>query len=205
MPKTRLLVIVAALLAASVAAAWLAAEWLVVRRPLAKADALVVLGGAKSYRERVRRAAELWRQGLAPAVVINDDRSQLGWSNADERNLTARERTARFLARSGVPARDIQVLPAQTDNTFDEAVALLRYARTRGFRSLILVTSPYHSRRALRTFDAVFRDSRIAIGIEPVVDGIESPPAAYWWLKRNGWRFVPSEYLKLAYYAIRHR
>jgi uncharacterized SAM-binding protein YcdF (DUF218 family) len=94
-------------------------------------------------------------------------------------------------------------LPRPTTSTFDEARVIREYAVAHRFRSLIVVTSPYHSRRALWTLDAVFRGSGITIGMEPVVRVVGSPPAAYWWLKRNGWRFVPTEYVKLVYYAFR--
>jgi uncharacterized SAM-binding protein YcdF (DUF218 family) len=97
-------------LLAAWAAAWGPAAWLVVGRAVPAADVIVVLGGSKGYQERARQAAEIWRQGRASLVVINDDRGFQGWSNADERNLMAVERTTRLLRSERVPAEDILVL-----------------------------------------------------------------------------------------------
>lgn len=184
--------------------AWVAAEALIVRSDLARADALVVLAGSSTYVERAHRAAELFHQGRAPVVVLTDDNLRGGWSAEEERNPLFVERAAAELRRQGVPAEKIEVLPGVVSSTYDEAVRLREYAGLKNFRSVLVVTSAYHSRRALWTVRRVFGGSGVEVGLDAVEPGQQSPRPATWWLHGLGWRMVPGEYLKLIYYRIKY-
>ncbi|MBL8183100.1 MAG: YdcF family protein, partial [Blastocatellia bacterium] len=75
-------------------------------------------------------------------------------------------------------------------------------AKARGLKSVLIVTSPYHTRRAYRAFERMFVETGIAIGIEhaPLTD--EQPSPYYWWLSRRGWQLVGGEYVKSAVYWV---
>jgi uncharacterized SAM-binding protein YcdF (DUF218 family) len=195
-----LLLIVWALLA------WVAARSLIVRAELAHADALVVLSGSSEYVERTRWAAQLFREGRAPLVVLTDDNQRSGWSSEQQRNPYFVERAFEELRRADVPAEKIVVvpLPQPASSTYDESLTLRDYATARGLRSLLVVTSPYHSRRALWTLRRVFRGSDVAVGLDPVAAGQQSPAPVAWWLDRRGWQTVAAEYPKLIYYWLRY-
>lgn len=185
--------------------AWIAAQALVVHAEMARADALVILSGGSYYAERARQAAALYKQGRAPKVVLTQDGGQGPWSVEKERNPTYTELTADELRRAGVPLENIEVLPRQVSNTYDEALMVLHdYAQARGLRSVLVVTSAYHSRRALWVWRRVFRESGIAVGIDPAPAGEQSPSPATWWWYWNGWRSVAGEYPKLVYYWLRY-
>ncbi|HYG81627.1 MAG TPA: YdcF family protein [Pyrinomonadaceae bacterium] len=185
-------------------AAWGAARLLVVRAELARADALIVLSGGSFYEERARHAAELFAEGRAPLVVLTDDGLRGPWSDELERNPTYAELEAEELARAGVPRESVSVVPELVSSTYDEAVRVRDYARARGLRSVLVVTSPYHSRRALWVWRLVFRGSGIEVGLDPATEGAQSPPAATWWWHLRGWRAVAFEYPKMAYYWLRY-
>lgn len=184
--------------------AWAAAGWLVVREELPRADALAVLAGSATYVERAGRAAELYREGRAPRVVLTDDGQSGGYSAADDRNPRFVERAARELQAAGVPAEAVEVVPQTVTSTFDEAARLRAHAEDRGYRSLIVVTSAYQSRRALWTLRRVFEGSVVRVGVEPVEPGRQTPRPFAWWLYPLGWRLVPGEYVKLVYYCLRY-
>jgi uncharacterized SAM-binding protein YcdF (DUF218 family) len=115
------------------------------------------------------------------------------------------ERAAAELRRAGVPAERIEVLPRVVNGTHDEAVLLREYAAAKGLRSLLVVTSAYHSRRALWTLRRVFERSGVAVGLSaPPPDGATPSPAT-WWLSARGWREVAGEYLKFIYYRLHYR
>jgi uncharacterized SAM-binding protein YcdF (DUF218 family) len=192
------------LLAAWSLVAWVGARSLIVSANLARADALVVLSGGASYPERTRRAAELFAEGRAPKIVLTNDGLLGPWSFEKERNPTFTELEAEALLGAGVPAESIEALPQQVSNTYDEALLLLDYARTRGLRSILVVTSAYHSRRALWVWRRVFRESGINVGIAHAPTGDESPPPATWWWHVRGWRSVAGEYPKFIYYWLRY-
>jgi uncharacterized SAM-binding protein YcdF (DUF218 family) len=186
-------------------AAWVAARLLITEAPLAKADAIVVLGGSANYRERAREAARLVREGRAPLILLTNDNQRGPWSSVEQRNLYFYERSLEELHNAGVPDKSVDVLMNEVSSTHEEAELLKRYAADQGFRSVLIVTSAYHSRRALWTFSRVFRDTGIQVGLTAVTPGTDSPPPATWWLTRRGWRFVPTEYVKMIYYVVKYR
>jgi uncharacterized SAM-binding protein YcdF (DUF218 family) len=185
--------------------AWAAARLLVVRVDLPHADALVVLSGSSTYVERTRLAAELWKAGRAPEVVLTNDGQKGGWSSAEQRNPFFVERANRELVEAGVPARCVIALPQVVTGTHDEAVLVREYVESRGFSSILLVTSAYHSRRALWTAETVFAGSRVKIGLDSASFGQQTPSPATWWFHWAGWRGVAGEYVKLIYYYTHYR
>lgn len=99
------------------------------------ADVLVVLGGG-SY-ERPVRALELFRQKAAPRILLT------GAGDNDSNR--------RILIKGGVPPADIQQEPTSA-TTRENALFTIPLLRQEGVHRVILVTSWYHSRRALNCF-----------------------------------------------------
>ncbi|HEV7377373.1 MAG TPA: YdcF family protein [Pyrinomonadaceae bacterium] len=185
--------------------AWVAAKALIVESELPQADALVVLSGSSNYRERTRAAAELFMAGRAPKIILTNDNEQGGWSSAEQRNPLFEELEFAELVRAGVPAEKIERLTQTVTSTYDEAVLVREYASTQGLRSIIVVTSPYHSRRALWTWRRVFQESGIEIGLSAAPTGEQSPSPFSWWWHPRGWSMVAGEYPKLIYYWLHYR
>lgn len=193
------------LLAAWPPLAWGAARWLVVEAPLARADAILVLAGSSAYEERASLAAELYKQGRAPLILLSDDGQRGGWSQERQRNPFYVERSAWAVEAEGVPASSVRRMPRATSNTYEEAELLREQSAARGLGSVLIVTSGYHSRRALWAFERVLRGSGVRVGIAPVAPGAQTPTPAMWWLRPAGWRTVALEYLKLVYYRLCYR
>jgi uncharacterized SAM-binding protein YcdF (DUF218 family) len=179
-----------------------AARLLIVSAPLAHADAIVVLSGSAALEERNTLAAEFYRQGRAPKIILTNDNQRGGWSSAEQRNPFFYERAFTLLRNSGIPSEAIEVVPQPISSTRDEALRLHQYAESRGLKSLLVVTSAYHTRRALWTLRRTFANTGITIGLEGVPPGWQSPSPATWWLYRRGWQMVPTEYVKLIYYWL---
>ena len=184
--------------------AWVAAEALIVKAELAHADALFVLAGSSTYIERTHRAAQLFREGRAPTIVLTNDNIPSGWSAKEERNPLFVELAADELRRQGVPAEKIEVVPGTVSSTYEEAVRLREYAGEKGLRSILIVTSAYQSRRALWTMRRVFSGSNVEIGLDAVEPGQQSPRPGIWWFYGLGWEMVPGEYVKMIYYWINY-
>jgi uncharacterized SAM-binding protein YcdF (DUF218 family) len=187
------------------ATAWGAARWLKVESELARADALVVLGGSGAYVERTHRAAELWREGRAPKIILTNDYQISGWSVAEQRNPFFVERAFAELRAAGVPEEKIEVLTAPATGTYNEATLLRAYATERKLRSLLFVTSAYHSRRALWTLRRVFAGSNVEVGLDSAARADATPRPLSWWLHAKGWSLVALEYPKLVYYHWHYR
>ena len=185
--------------------AWAAARALIVRARLAQADAIVVLAGANSYTERAQQAARLFRAGAAPLILLTDDRQQAGWSQREERNPYFVEGAVRELERLGVPPAAIRILPDRVASTHDEAIALGLDSSEHHVHRLLIVTSAYHSRRALWIFRRVLSANQVEVGIDPAEPGQQTPRPGVWMFTLRGWRDVAEEYLKLAFYLVRYR
>ena len=184
--------------------AWLAARALIVSAPIASVDVIVVLSGSSTYVERTHKAAELYRQGRAPLVLLTNDYTRGGWSSALQRNPFFVERATDELIKQGVPVEKIRIVPGLASSTHDEVLLLKDYITAQGLRSVLVVTSAYHSRRALRSLRQAFNDTGITIGLEPVPPGWQTPSPAFWWLRFEGWHSVGGEYVKLIYYGLKY-
>jgi uncharacterized SAM-binding protein YcdF (DUF218 family) len=105
------------------------------------ADAMVVLGG--NAWERPARAAELFKAGEAAKIIVSgmDD----GVPNKT------------LLEKAGVPGAAI-VLEDDSRTTFENAKFSIPLLRQMGAHRVIIVTSWYHSRRALATFEHLAPD-----------------------------------------------
>lgn len=182
--------------------AWGAAKFLIVDTPLNRADMIVVLSGSAVYKERTERAAEYYRQGLSDRILLTNDNLRGEWSSAEQRNPFFYERARDNLLRLGVPAERVVVLYKPVTGTYDEAEALKEYAIANKLRSLLVVTSAYHSRRALWTLSRVFAGTGIEIGLQSVETGEQTPAPLTWWLHLRGWQMVGGEYVKNVYYRV---
>ena len=157
-------------------------SWLVVVDPLVKSDAIFVLDGKSPHREL--EAAVLFREGWAPRVVIARPRSDVAEEVRRAFDLPPEQEGAfRLLRRGGVPEGAIIRLDRIVDNTLQELEVDFDYAQTHGFRRVIIVSSPYHTRRIRliwrtrfeREVPAVIRATRY-----------ESVQPTRWWRSAGG-------------------
>src|SRR5688500_20256673 len=97
--------------------AWLGARALIVSAPLASADAIVVLSGSSAYPERTQKAAELYRDGRAPLVLLTEDHTRGGWASAQQRNPSFVGRATEAVMKDGVPAERKKIVPGRAAET----------------------------------------------------------------------------------------
>jgi uncharacterized SAM-binding protein YcdF (DUF218 family) len=183
---------------------WGGAQLLIVRSEIASADAIVVLSGSSTYLERADWAAKLYREGRAPVIVLTNDNLISGWDKVEERNPFFYEMAARELVKRGVPESRIQVVSNIALGTYEESLGLRDYASAHNLRRLLVVTSAYHSRRALWSMRHASEGSGIEIGIDSPPPGWQTPSPSTWWWHRWGWKVVAGEYGKIIYYRMRY-
>jgi len=181
-----------------------AGRFLVVADPLpAHADAIVMLAGSIS--DRALETARLHDLGLAPRVVLT--RAQLPRGAAALRGHGVHlpeehELAMTALGGLGVPASAIEVVQRRAHSTTSEARAIARWACRHGLHSLIVVTSPPHTRRARLILRQALGPG-VALTVRP------SPaawfPADRWWRQRRAIKDVLTEYQKLAAYWLVER
>lgn len=170
-------------------------SFLVVSLPLPKADAIVVMAGSRDV--RLPPAAKLYKEGLAPLVLLTNDGVFASWSQKYQRNLYQVEWSKENLIEIGVPDGAIDLLNYTFSGTIHDVLNTLDYVRAHpDISSLLVVTSEYHTRRTLWAFLRVFKDEKIQIGISPVPD-LPQP----WWQRTS---VLYLEFLKYLYYQARY-
>lgn len=126
-----------------------AGTFLVAVDPPRKADAIVVLGS--SMIERALEAGSLYREGVAPLIVLShpeDAGLQQLYRHLQVQLPTQFEQQRSALLQMGVPAAALAELPGRPRDTRDEAALIRRLAADHGLKTIVVVTSNYHSRRA---------------------------------------------------------
>ena len=111
-------------------------QFLCVESGRVRADVIVVLGGGSH--DRPEQAAELFKERIAPRILV----SGLGDGPIYRRSLI----------QAGVPSQAIQ-MEDQSRTTRENAILGVHLLRLQGARRVIIVTSWYHSRRALACFE----------------------------------------------------
>jgi uncharacterized SAM-binding protein YcdF (DUF218 family) len=170
-----------------------AGYWLVREDPLAKADVIVVLSGGMPY--RANGSANLFKSGYAPEVWVSrpegpqQDLAALGIHFVGEE-----EYNREILIRQGVPEAAIAILPDIIINTQQEVREIAREMRRTGKHTVIIVTSPEHTRRVKALWNKV-------VGNEPrlIVRSAPGDPfvARRWWGNTRDALAVVREYLGL--------
>ncbi len=116
------------------------------------ADAIVVLSGGVSADgmlpqqalDRVLKAVQLSRQGVAPLIVLTRERKRI-----DGEWVTTGSDQERIVSLAGTAT----VATGLASSTRDEALRVAHLARERGWKRVIVVTSAFHARRACATFE----------------------------------------------------
>jgi uncharacterized SAM-binding protein YcdF (DUF218 family) len=137
------------------------------------ADIIVVLAG-DPFGHRILKAAEMVKQGFAAHVLVS---GAPGFYDMHESDLAVP-----FAVKHGYPAEWFIPFPHEGHSTDEEARAIVPELRKRGAHRVIIVTSDYHSRRALRTF--LDRGPDIEMRMVAVPDEYFTPHG--WWHTREG-------------------
>jgi len=137
---------------------------LLVADPPRPADAIVVLGGGvfdadtatTSTAARLVHGLRLYRRGYAPLVILS------GGNPIDPR-LPESVVMRKIAEELGAPP-NVLLVETEAARTATQGDAVARIARARGIRTILLVTSPEHSRRAAH----VFRKTGLTVISTPV-------------------------------------
>ena len=178
---------------------WMVASPLKVEQPPVPADCIVVFAGGVGesgkagggYQDRVKQAVDLYRAGYASRLIFSS-----GFVFAFQEAEVMRA----LAVDSGVPASAIE-LETRAANTYQNVVFSDRILGSHGWRRILLVSSPYHMRRALMTWRKLVPDVSVVPTPVPAsqfyahdrgasldqIRGIAQEYAAiviYWW---RGW------------------
>jgi uncharacterized SAM-binding protein YcdF (DUF218 family) len=153
---------------------------------LRKADAILVLGG-DGYGDRTLKGAELAKAGYAPFVYVSGAPRLMGYLSTDQ---------IQFAEQKGFPAalfREAR-LPIDAESTRTEAQFLGPYLTGQGVKSILLVTSNFHTKRAAKLWRQV--NPNIQVTVVPSLDPWNYFTPEGWWKTRPGQKIFLYEWMK---------
>ena len=167
--------------------------------PLERADAMIVLA---PWLDRIIEAAELYRSGYAPLVLLTRESREQAEQLLIDRGVveSGEERRRNVLHALGVPLEAIVILDGYVSSTADEAVTFAEWARGRPVHSVLVVTSPLHSRRSRLTFVRALQNLRVNVVVRP--SKLMQFRTDSWWQSRSTLRDGVLELQKLVYYRL---
>jgi uncharacterized SAM-binding protein YcdF (DUF218 family)/glycosyltransferase involved in cell wall biosynthesis len=172
---------------------WLAGDQLAVSHVPQKVDAIVVLSGDgetnyinQSYQRRTLDAINYFNNGYASQIIISSGRDQ---------TFSETEIIKSLLTKRGVPEHAIYISSKYPKTTYENILLITHTLNERNIKSILLITSPYHSRRALWIFRKIVPE---LIVISPKV--IDTPSKNIeWTTSMDKLRVIIYEYISIIY------
>ena len=178
-------------------------KYLVIQHSLEKADLIVCMMGKPV--ERGLTAADIYKEGMAPHIFVGREALPDGIDVLKQKGVhypETRDLLIMMLQGLGVPRSACLVSDRFMGSTFEEAKVIRGIAQKNGYRSLIIVTSPHHTRRTWLTFKKVFEKDDMVIMMMPSRYTGFRPDG--WWKEGKYVNEVVVEYQKLIYYALKY-
>jgi uncharacterized SAM-binding protein YcdF (DUF218 family) len=171
------------------------ADYLIVQDNPASAEVIHVIAG-DDY--RTEYAIQLYKQGLAKAIFFTG-----GWCTFHKYNHG--EHGMQLALSQGVPPEAIAYDDSPVFSTYDETLLLKKYlAKTLpSAQSIIVVSDPFHMRRARWTNEMVF-GKELKISMQPVPFD-QTPFKQHWWTDGISRGYVRDEYIKMVFYYFRYQ
>jgi uncharacterized SAM-binding protein YcdF (DUF218 family) len=166
-----------------------AAQFLIVSAPITKSDVIIVLSGGQG--NRVDKAVELYKNGLSKTIIMTG-----------ETILTAsipKHMKARAI-NQGIPASHIRI-EDQSTSTYDHPTRCLPLIKELNAKSILLVTSNFHTRRSLKAFTKAYKTQNISVTICGAEDNIEY---SSWWKNSRDAELILLEFSKHLWYWINY-
>lgn len=173
------------------------------QNPPQRADVIVILPNWEETIVRVQGGADFYHKGLAPAIFIPRMERMEGLEEIKKQGIGIpenRDLATIVLERLGVPLVDIETSSQEVTSTWEDAEAVRDFIEEKQYKSVLLVTSKSHSRRAY----LIFKD---ALKGKATVTSVPSPYDSYnpegWWKREKDSERVILEYQKLLVYYWR--
>jgi uncharacterized SAM-binding protein YcdF (DUF218 family) len=174
---------------------WLTAygNFLVVDEPPIKSDAIVVLSGGENVL-RVSKAAELFHAGYAPLLIMSGGGKLT--SKLTDADLMSLEAVETGISENAILKEDM------SRSTYQNAYFVRNIVKEHKLKSLLLVTSNYHTRRTSYIFEKIFEDSGVKITTVSASDSEFQPNS--WWKSHEGQQKALTELPNLIIYWIKY-
>ena len=173
---------------------WFAGNQLAVRHAPKKVDAIVVFSGDgessyinQSYQRRTLDAIHYFKSGYAPLIILSSGKDQ---------TISEVEIIRSLLINRQVPGQSIKILNQYPRSTYENVVLVKDILNRGNVSSILLITSPYHSRRALWVWRKAMPELNVFAPM--VIDTPNSSPQ--WSASLDQIKVIIYEYAAIVYY-----
>ncbi len=167
------------------------ASFLIFKTNLRHADVIIILGGDS---ERIPYGVKLYKLNYSNKIIVTG-----GSLNIPYLNTTLAELEKEEAVDLGVAPKDI-ILEDKSTTTYEDAEFSRDIMLQNNLTSAIVVSSPYHMRRASWLFGRVFRNEKVTLLYSPVDNSWFK--AENWWKNERSIQAVYDEYGKMVYYIL---
>jgi uncharacterized SAM-binding protein YcdF (DUF218 family) len=177
-------------------------KYLFVSHPPQESELIVCLSGENV--ERGLATADAFKRGLAPRIFLAREEPPDGYDILRERGIPYPETIdllSMALKRLGVPESAIIKSDLPSGSTWEEAELVKQLIGNRNYKSILLITSPTHSRRTYLTFRRIIGDKDCRILVMPSSYSKFRPED--WWHSRRYVKEVILEYQKLIHFSLK--
>jgi uncharacterized SAM-binding protein YcdF (DUF218 family) len=158
------------------------------------ADVIVAISGGDTD-ARAQEAIKLYQAGWAPKIIFSG-------AAEDKQGASNAAAMAQLASSARIPS-DAILLDEVSINTADNASHVRELVQQSGFKRLILVTSPYHQRRASIEFQRRMGDITTIVNHPTATDRFWSGDATWWTTPWGLWTGV-SEIVKVLFVSVSH-
>jgi len=152
-------------------------RWLIRQDPLRPADIIVILSGSMPW--RAEEAARLFRLGEGREVWVSQpDAPSVELAGMGIHYFGEDYFNREVLIQSGVPEAAVRILPDAIVDTQQEVAEIAREMRREGKTTVIIVTSPQHTRRVRALWRRLVGDTPKAIVRGAFQDPFDED---HWW------------------------
>jgi len=164
-------------------------NWLIINERLKKVDVIIVISGDKG--ERLKHAVKLFHKKFTNYLLVSGCDHP---NHPDSYTPAMREKAVSL----GVPQANIIMDLGSNTSTGDQAINVIEILKEKKFKSAIIVTSDYHTRRTRMMFQRACQNDTIQILMSyPVINSFDHNER---WKSGLRKRIVVYESIKLVWY-----
>ncbi len=132
-------------------------------------DVVYILGGSqKSLKLKFKTAADLYHKGICKKILFLSQAGITEYNSLLQRNLTNNEWAILNMVNLGIPKKNIKPIDLKEGffGTYSEAKGISALLKEKKYKSILLISAPYHTRRVKISFNSFLQDQDVSVYVQ---------------------------------------
>lgn len=132
-------------------------------------DIVYILGGSqKSLKLKFKTAADFYHKGVCKKILFLSQAGVTEYSSLLQRNLTNNEWASLNLVNLGIPKKNIKPIDLKEGffGTYSEAKGISTLLKEKKYKSILLISAPYHTQRVKNSFNSFLQDQDVSVYVQ---------------------------------------